>query len=129
MALHNSNHVFSVSESALEFPYPGGKVDLIAGGVGGELLAFEAKLSRWRHALHQAYRASTFAHYSFVLVPAGIGDYALRRRGEFEKRGVGLCVLDGTNIRVAIPAQRNEILQPWLTLQAQKHLTRSADAD
>ena len=40
---------------AQEFFYSRGRTNVIASS-GGQLLAFEAKLTRWRDALHQAYR-------------------------------------------------------------------------
>ena len=39
-----------------EFDYTRGRTDVIALNAAGQVLAFEAKLARWRDALHQAYR-------------------------------------------------------------------------
>jgi hypothetical protein len=99
---------------AREFFYSRGRTDVIAVS-DGQLLAFEAKLSRWRDALHQAYRNRCFAHRSYVAVPSDIGARLLRHHEEFTRRKVGLCgVSSSRQVTVLIEADACEPWQEWL---------------
>ncbi len=104
--------------SALEFNYSGGRTDVVALNQNGALFSFEAKLTKWKDALHQAHRNSTFAHYSYVVLPAKASEVALRSKEQFEKRGVGICTVEGNSVRIDLKARRQEPLQPWLTKSA-----------
>src|SRR5437016_1562531 len=53
-----------------EYDYRSGKTDLLLLTVGGELLAFEAKLRDWRRGLHQAWRNTSFVNGAYLLLPA-----------------------------------------------------------
>ncbi len=101
-----------------EFFYMGGKTDII--GVTGKNIvhSFEAKLKRWRKCLDQAYRNTSFCHYSYVLLPSDVVDKALREEELFHKRGVGLCSFEHGKIRLHIRPKKQESLQPWLTQRA-----------
>jgi len=109
---------FTIIAMASEFNYVEGKVDLIAKDSNGDLVAFEAKLSRWRDALNQAYRNSSFAHYSYVVLPERTLENAVTHIAEFHRRGVGLCFFGLSGLRVKIPATRRNPIQPWLTNMA-----------
>jgi len=109
---------FAIIAVASEFNYVEGKVDLIAKNSKGDLVAFEAKLSRWRNALNQAYRNSSFAHYSYVVLPETTLENVVSRVDEFHRRGVGLCFFGSSGLRVEIPAARRNPIQPWLTNMA-----------
>jgi len=115
-------NTFAVIAVASEFNYVEGKVDLIAKNSNGDLVAFEAKLSRWRNALNQAYRNSSFAHYSYVVLPETTLENAVSRINEFERRGVGLCFLGSSGLRVEIPATKKNPIQPWLTSIAMSYI-------
>jgi hypothetical protein len=53
-----------------EFDYSRGRADLVvAAEDGNHLIAFEAKLQKWRDALQQAYRNLCFADSSYVILP------------------------------------------------------------
>jgi hypothetical protein len=101
-----------------EFQYPEGRADIIGSSSRSEVTAFEAKLDKWRVALHQAYRNSFYAHYSYVILPANRRLVALRHRHEFERRGVGLCTVNEKGIHIEIEACRKEPLRLWLTRNA-----------
>jgi hypothetical protein len=101
-----------------EFFYARGRTDVIAVAEEGTLIAFEAKLRDWRTALDQAYRNTCFAHGSYVLLPKKAALNAIRCVGEFEKRGVGLCYVDGVGIVVLIRSPLAPPLEPWLASQA-----------
>ncbi len=52
-----------------EFFYSRGRTDVVAVAEDENLITFEAKLTDWRTALHQAYRNTCFAHASYVVLP------------------------------------------------------------
>jgi len=101
-----------------EFSYQRGRTDVVAITEEGDVLAFEAKLTRWRTALHQAYRNTCFAHRSFVLLPEEVAMTAESHLSEFEHRGVGICCLSDDDIVVLQDGVRSEPLQPWLSREA-----------
>lgn len=103
-----------------EFGHSEGRADVIGVGADGAVYAFEAKLHRWKECLHQAYRNSFYAHYSYVILPARTASEALRRQHEFERRGVGLCAIGTEKLQVVIEAQRKEPLKGWLTRAAER---------
>jgi hypothetical protein len=113
---------FTIIAMASEFNYVEGKVDLIAKDSNGDLVAFEAKLFRWRSALNQAYRNSSFAHYSYVVLPETILNNAVNHIGEFHRRGIGLCFFGLSGLRVEIPATRRNPIRPWLTNTALSYI-------
>ena len=102
---------------ATEFSYGRGRTDVLV-GLGGEVVAIEAKLTKWRDALDQAYRNMCFAHYSFVCVPVEVAVRAVRHAAEFQGRGVGLCTIDGNQIVILCDAAENQPFQPWLSAEA-----------
>ncbi len=100
---------------AREFDYRRGRVDIIGVCEEGHLIAFEAKLTRWRDALHQAYRSTTFANFAYVVVPIATARRAMKFEVEFERRGVGLIAVEGNVVTIMLAAPRHDPLQPWLT--------------
>jgi hypothetical protein len=107
-----------------EFDYARGRTDVVAVANTDTLIAFEAKLNNWKSALQQAYRNTCFAHRSFVLLPKAIAFTALGFIGEFEKRGVGLCYIDGPNLVVLQDSPHTAPLEPWLASEAILHINR-----
>lgn len=112
------NRHFPHLRIGFEFDYRSGRVDVIGVTRNGRLVAFEAKLTRWRDALDQAYRNTSFSHYSYVVLPENQATSALRKRHEFERRGVGLCAIGVGGVSIMVPAMQNRPLQPWLTKSA-----------
>ena len=102
----------------VEFFYQRGRVDVVALATDGEVVAFEAKLTRWRDALQQAYRNNCLAHRSYVLLPQSTAIIALQYGAEFTRRRVGLCYVAKGEIVVLYDPPRAEPLQPWLTAEA-----------
>jgi hypothetical protein len=121
--LVSSDNPFSQMSLAFEFNYQEGKVDVVASNGCGELFSFEAKLTRWRTAVNQAYRNTSFSHYSYVVLPAYAAKNALRSRHEFERRGVGLCSIGDEGMIVEIPASKRTPLLPWLTDSAMEYIS------
>lgn len=102
-----------------EFDYTGGYADVVALTGKKNIVAFEAKLMRWRDALHQAYRTRCFAHQAYVVLPSARARVALRHGQEFLRRRVGLCAMSGEHgIQVLIDAEHSPPLQPWLVALA-----------
>ena len=120
--LIDDDNPFSQLTIAFEFDYQAGRVDIIGTNAHGELFGFEAKLARWRSAVHQAYRNTAFTHFSYVVLPSPAAKNALRWRYEFERRGVGLCSVDLEEIVIEIPASKKTPFQPWLTNNAMEYI-------
>lgn len=101
-----------------EFFYHRGRADVIAVSEDGSVIAFEAKLSRWREAINQAYRNTCFAHQSYVLLPRPIALRASLFSDEFRTRRVGLCYVEAGQITIVHEAPLQVPIQPWLSDQA-----------
>ena len=102
-----------------EFYFVTGRADLLAIDTNGDLFAFEGKLTRWRTALHQAYRNLSFANYSYVVLPEKSAEQAARYSRDFESRGIGLCSVGTDGMHCLIPARPEaEPLFPWLQEKA-----------
>jgi len=114
---------FEQVETGFEFNYLSGKVDVVAKNIICELYSFEAKLLNWRKALAQAYRATSFSHYSYVVLPERIAFNALDFDYEFTNRKVGLCSVNKIGIFIHISAPRCNPFQPWLTNSALKYIS------
>ncbi len=94
------------------------RTDIVALRSNGELLAFEAKLKRWRYALHQAYRNTSFVDRSYMLLPEQVALYAMRFTHEISRHSVGLCYISNGQIVIAHEAPYQRPVQPWLSREA-----------
>lgn len=122
-SLRFSANPFAEVEIGFEFNYKSGIVDVVAKTINYELISFEAKLRNWRKALSQAYRATSFSHYSYVVLPEAIAFVALEFDWEFISRKVGLCSVASDGISIHISAPRCSPIQPWLTNSALNHIS------
>jgi len=102
------------SQVTREWVHPSGSTDVLIRTKSRKLIAFEAKLSDWRRAFHQAYRNASFAHHVYVLLPCERVTRPLLYRNEFELRGIGLCSLDEGRVRVHIAAAPQVRLVRWV---------------
>ena len=114
--------------AATEFYYQRGRTDVVACTEDDCVIAIEAKLEDWRTALHQAFRNRCFAHRSYVLLPKPIALRAHLYAAEFDRRQVGICYLDGTDIVLLHDVEGAEPLEPWLSLQAKWHIQSARGA-
>lgn len=114
---------WEASKFGTEFNYMRGKTDIIAISLCNEVIAIEAKLSKWRNALQQAYRNRCFADMSYVLLPLNIAEVACRHEHEFEKRGVGICSIKEGRITILKEASIDAPIQPWLRQAAFQYAT------
>lgn len=111
-----------------EFFYARGRTDVVAMGGDGELIAFEAKLHRWREALHQAYRNRCFAHRTYVVLPEGAAGVAIQYEAEFRRRGVGIVVVSNEGMRKVLESERSAPWQEWLSEVAASKILGESDA-
>lgn len=105
-----------------EFNYLRGKTDIVLVAPTKEIIAVEAKLSKWRIALQQAYRNLCFANKSYVLLPYEVAQVACQYESEFDIRGVGIFCLINDAIVVVKEAINNTPVQPWLTQAAYEYV-------
>ena len=127
--LKSNESIWGEIQVGTEFNYQRGRTDVVAYW-GDTMLAFEAKLTDWRTALHQAYRNRCFAHRSYVLLPKVVALRAHEYAAEFEQRQVGLCYIDGIDeIVVLQEAPHAKPLQEWLFFQAKHHVTQQETVD
>ena len=101
-----------------EFDYVSGRTDILSLTQGNEIIAFEAKLSNWRKAIHQAWRNTSFANQVYVVLPRKLAMTAIKNRAEFDERGVGLCVVDEDGVEVVIDCSHSQPVMPWLNRKA-----------
>jgi hypothetical protein len=105
---------WEASKFGTEFNYLRGRTDIIVISLYNEVIAIEAKLSKWRSAMQQAYRNRCFADKSYVLLPLEVAETACLYEHEFEKHGVGICSLQNGHITILKEAIIDEPIQPWL---------------
>jgi hypothetical protein len=110
-----------------EFFYQRGRTDLVGVSEGGTVVAFEAKLTRWRVALRQACRNRCFAHRSFVVLPPDAANLARKYRSDFERMRVGLCTVNGPELVVIYDSPEDMPFQPWLNQKIVKIVNRAAE--
>ena len=110
----------------MEFDYRRGRVDVIFLLDNNELVTVEAKLTRWKDALNQAYRNTSFSDRSYVVFPEPIALKALQFESEFEKRNVGICAVTRSGVRILRDAPKCEPLQPWLRDKAVREITEAS---
>jgi hypothetical protein len=101
-----------------EFEYGSGRTDVLTLVEQTGLIAFEAKLERWRTALFQAYRNRAFASESYVILPWRVAQKAQHHSDVFQRYGVGLCTVRRGEISVLIAGQREVPIQAWLADRA-----------
>jgi len=127
--LAKKHNPFEISDFATEFNYQNGRVDIIGTSACGELVAFEAKLNKWEKALNQAFRNTSFSHYSYILLPGDIADRVKKFVVEFNRRSVGLCSFTKSEVTIEIFATKNEPIQPWLTESAINYILSEPNAE
>lgn len=120
-ALRKRRTCFGPVNITLEWNHGAGYVDVLARDRKKSLVAFEAKLGDWKRAFMQAYRNTAYADRTYVLLPTGVADRALRQREMFEERGIGLCGFDGVSIEVLLEAAEQPPLLPWIQKRAHEH--------
>jgi hypothetical protein len=123
--LHSEQTPWSLKGFSREFNYKRGKSDVVAVDTSSSVIAVEAKLNRWRHALQQAYRNTSYAHESYVLLPKNEAMRAFKYHQEFIERSVGLCYMEASQVEFLITPSKNEPIQEWLSEQARTFVGES----
>lgn len=77
-----------------------------------QVIAVEAKLTRWRDALAQAAVYRRYADRAFVLLPRDIADAAATHAPDFREARVGLLAYDSQGV-VSLIASQKAILHSW----------------
>ena len=77
-----------------------------------ELIAIEAKLTKWREALDQAIDYKNYSDRSFVLLPHFCVNAAIAHKNEFTKVGVGLLSYSPNSVELIIDA-KSSMRHPW----------------
>jgi hypothetical protein len=118
-----------------EWDYRSGVTDILVRTNQKEVIALEAKLIDWRRAIYQAYRNTSFASRSYVVLPSRVAMRAAGNPNMFGNYGVGLCACDNGHLSVLIEAHTSAPLMEWLTKRAhatfdgQMNVTRTARSD
>jgi hypothetical protein len=112
-------------KTATEFDYQRGRTDVVAVSSCGAVVSFEAKLTKWKAAMHQAFRNTSFSHESFIVVPESVVARAIAHLEEFDRRNVGICFLKQGVLVVAHHARSVDPIQPWLTTKARHAVAQS----
>jgi hypothetical protein len=73
-----------------------------------EVIAIEAKLTRWKEALEQAAWHRQYVDRSYVLLPIQHAGVAIASTPTFVASGVGLLVAEADRITEAVPASQTE---------------------
>jgi hypothetical protein len=105
-------------QTLTEWDYRSGITDILARTKNNEVIAFEAKLADWRRAIHQAYRNTTFALRSYVVLPDQVARRAEKSVEMFTSYGVGLCACAERGLSILIEARTSDPLMEWLTKRA-----------
>ena len=92
--------------------------DVLARNHSHALIAFEAKLSDWRRACHQAYRSTAYADVVYVVLPETVASRAAKESEVFARYGVGLVSCSVRRVSVVIEAKVCEPLMKWLKARA-----------
>lgn len=112
-------------EATTEWDYRTGVADVLARTAARELVAFEAKLTDWRRASHQAYRNTAYVGRAYVVLPSRVAHRVKSNAAAFAKYRIGLCAIDACKIDVLIEATTSEPLLPWLHRRAQSFFDRA----
>jgi len=104
-----------------EWDYRSGFTDVLVRTRQKQIIAFEAKLTDWRRAAHQAYKNTMFAEKAYVVMPAEVAERVLNQSALFCDYGVGLCAVGSSYVKILIEAHQKEPLLPWLRRRAHSY--------
>lgn len=127
--LQHGKSPWGTVETTTEWDYRTGVTDVLVRTNKGHLVAFEAKLTDWRRATHQAYRNTTFAKRAYVVMPPKAAERASTHADIFSRYGVGLCSVQKNSVSIIIEAPEldEEPLLPWMHRRAQLFFDEAAE--
>ena len=128
LTLQSQNTPWKCVSIAREFFYVRGRTDVIALDANGNIIAFEAKLHDWRTALQQAFKNTSFANISYVVLPQDVALRAFQYSYDFHRYSVGLCAILNSGINILIEAPFQEPLQPWLSSLAVEEIEEDLES-
>lgn len=105
-----------------EFEYGPGRTDVLGLAEEDGLIAFEAKLTKWRDAVIQAYRNRAYVDLSYIVLPRAIAERATVFLPFFIQYGVGLCTIVESELKILIPGEKDQPIQGWLAQRARETL-------
>jgi hypothetical protein len=120
--LENNQYDVDFVSWSFEFNFSGGRTDIIAKNTERKVYAFEAKLNNLKKVINQAYRNTSFADYSFVVLPESKKNAASRLAAEFKRRKIGLVFVNEEKAWTEINASHHFPLLPWLKDKADEAL-------
>jgi hypothetical protein len=85
----------------------GGRVTMTHNAFPVNIVAIEAKLTKWREALSQAIEYRRFADHAYVALPSLWATPAIKSSEVFEKHGIGLMVLSGDELEVVVEPEQD----------------------
>lgn len=103
-----------------EYQYGVSRTDVLGFAAADGLIAFEAKLTRWKDAVIQAYRNRAYVDLSYIVLPPAIAEQAAAFVPSFIKYGVGLCTVVKSELKILIPGVRDQPIQGWLAQRARE---------
>lgn len=120
MLLQRGQSPWGRVETTTEWDYRTGITDVLVRTNKEHLVAFEAKLSNWRQAAHQAYRNTSFAKQAYVVMPLQAAERAGKNADIFLRYGIGLCSVQKNHVSILIEATEltEEPLLPWMHQRA-----------
>jgi hypothetical protein len=121
LALEAGKTCWGAVEVMTEWCHPTGAADILVRTNQGGIIAFEAKLTEWRRAYHQAYRNTMYANRVYVLMPSATVHRPLPFKEEFRLRGIGLCSYNAGKIHVHIGASEQDELLTWVRRKAHEN--------
>ncbi len=118
--LHAGESPWGSVHTTTEWDYRTGITDVLIRTDDGSLVAFEAKLTDWKKATHQAYRNTTFVERVYVVMPPKAAERASRHSVMFGRYGVGLCSVESNRVSIVIeaPLVEDEPILPWMKEKA-----------
>ncbi|GGC97987.1 hypothetical protein GCM10011396_51890 [Undibacterium terreum] len=116
-------------ETTTEWDYRNGITDVLVRTNQGHLVAFEAKLTDWRRATHQAYKNTTFTRSAYVVMPPSAAQRASTHPEIFQRYRIGLCSIDNNGVKIVIeaPDLEDEPLIPWMHRKAHLFFDEAAE--
>lgn len=116
--INTDNFEIEIKNYCTEFNYQNGKTDIIAQKTTNEIVAFEAKLFDIKKVINQAYRNTTFANLSYIVLPATKKNMQTKYYEEMGKLNIGLILVDEQHAWIEKEASIVEPVLPWLQKKA-----------
>jgi hypothetical protein len=118
MLLQSESTPWGTLKYSVEFNFGTGRTDVVAFSESKNIIAFEMKLHDWKKAINQAFRNTSYANESYVVLPKKRAESIAIHESEFLRRSIGLCYIDDEKIKVLICPKFKVPILPWLSNRA-----------